>query len=124
MSDNEFRDTVVALAADLMFASRIRGAAEAAGRELVLVRRAAELAPTVERVGARLVLVDLDGRSGDPVAAIAALKANATTAGVPVVAFGSHVAKDLLESARDAGAERVLARSAFVQRLGALMAGG
>jgi hypothetical protein len=41
---------------------------------------------------------------------------------VPVVAFASHVRADLIAEARAAGADRVLARSAFVAELPALVA--
>ena len=39
-----------------------------------------------------------------------------------VVGFGSHVDRDLLDAARSAGCDEVLARSAFFGRLGDLLA--
>jgi hypothetical protein len=36
---------------------------------------------------------------------------------VPTVGFGSHVDRELLEAARAAGCDQVLARSAFFSRL-------
>jgi hypothetical protein len=42
-------------------------------------------------------------------------------AGVPVIAFGAHVQGAALVAARAAGADRVLARSAFVNALPGLL---
>lgn len=112
----------VALAADLMFASRIRGAAQAAGRDVKLATGEAALEDAV-RAGAPLVLLDL-GRRGDMPALIRRLKADPATASVTVVAFGSHVDAVALTAARAAGADRVMARSAFVKALPGLLAGG
>jgi len=40
---------------------------------------------------------------------------------IPVVAFGPHVATEALAAAREAGADRVLARGAFGHRLGEIL---
>lgn len=113
----------VALVADLMFASRIRGAAAAAGVEVATVSRADRLLDEVRRLRPRLVLVDLDARGMDAADLIRRLKADPETAGARVIAFGPHVEGDALVAARGAGADRVLARSAFVRDLPALLRG-
>lgn len=106
--------TIAALVADLMFASRVRGAAPGA----TTVHTADALESTIGP-GTRLVLVDLHARG-----ALEAIEA-VRTAGTPatIVAFGSHVETDALQAARAAGADRVLARSAFVRELPALVRG-
>lgn len=109
----------MALAADLMFASRIRGAAQAVGREVKLATGEASLVAAVH-AGASLVLLDL-GRRGDMPALIRRLKEDPATAAATVVAFGSHVDADALTAARAAGADRVMARSAFVKVLPELL---
>jgi CheY-like chemotaxis protein len=114
------RDYVLAWAADLMAAARIRGAAQAGGTELRLVRGADELLATAAADPPRLVVVDLEAR-GDPAGAIARLKADAATAALPVVAYAPHVREDAIRAARAAGAERVLARGAFVRDLSAIL---
>jgi CheY-like chemotaxis protein len=115
---------VIALAADLMFTARIQGAARAVGAVVQVVGTAEALVARVQAAPPRRVLVDLDARRTDPVAAIAALKADPATRGVPVVAFVSHVRTEAIEAARAAGADQVLARSAFVKVLPDLLAGG
>lgn len=111
----------VALVPDLLFASRIRGAAAAAGVEVLTVGSADRLIEEVRRLRPRLVLVDLEARHSDATELIARLRADPETAGVEIVAFGPHVNRERLQAARDAGASRVLARSAFVRELPPLL---
>jgi DNA-binding NarL/FixJ family response regulator len=68
---------------------------------------------------AMLLIVDLDAER-DPVEAI---RTAAAVAPRPrIVAFVSHVRADLVAAARAAGADEVMARSAFVQRLEPMLA--
>lgn len=103
---------IAALVADLMFASRIRGPAPGA--------RTAHNADGLLKVlgpATRLVLIDLHSRGA--IQAIPAAREAAPTA--TIVAFGSHVETETLQAAREAGADRVMARSAFVRELPALV---
>lgn len=113
----------VALVADLMFASRVRGAATAAGVEARTVSRADALLEEARRRRPRVVLLDLEARGVDVAALVARLRADPVTSGVPIIAFGSHVNREALQGARDAGVDRVLARSAFVRELPELLRG-
>ncbi len=106
-------------AADLFWATRIKGTAEALGI-------AARPARTVEMLEARLadspvkaLVVDLDALQ-TAVELIQHLRGpNATPPqrAVRVLAFGPHVATEAFEAARLAGADRVLARGAFARHL-------
>lgn len=107
---------VVALT-DLLFGARIRAAAQANGVEVVVHRTPAELIGAAVERAPRRVLIDLDARAYDSVDVIRSLKGDARTRGIDVVAFVSHVREDAIRAARDAGADRVLARSAFVRQL-------
>lgn len=106
--------SVVALAADLIFAARIRGAAP----HVVLARDPADLLAKVEELHPRLVVVDMDRRGLQVADVVTRLK----QAGVEVLCYVSHVREDLIAEARSAGADRVLARGAFAQRMGELLA--
>jgi hypothetical protein len=98
--------TVAAYVVDLMDRSKVSSAAVAAGIDVAFVRSAAALADKVAEGGVQTVVVDLSRSDGiDAVARVAG-----TTR---VVAYGSHVDTELLESAARAGAEPVLARSTF-----------
>ncbi|HUF88833.1 MAG TPA: response regulator [Gemmatimonadota bacterium] len=106
---------VHALLDDLFFRTRIEATAEAAGVRLIVSRTPAELADRIEESGGAAVLVDLGLGAADPAEAIRALKRRPDPPAV--VAWGSHVDADALNEARAAGADRVLARSAFTRRL-------
>lgn len=113
--------------ADLIFTTRIRAEASAAGATVGVARTLELLRSKLESIGdassgaaaLRLVIVDLDAPD-----AIEAVRTAAAHASRPrVVAFVSHVRGDLAAAAREAGAGEVLARSAFVGRLPALVSG-
>jgi hypothetical protein len=106
---------VLVLADDLMFLSRVREAARGLDLEVKALRQ-----PPPEGAGApeaRLALVDLD-RFGDP-GTLAKLRS--AIGERPLVGFVSHVHADRARQAREAGITRVLARSAFVQELPAIL---
>lgn len=108
---------IVAVIDDLIFRSRIHAAAESAGAALTVLPSTADAA-ALRDAAPSLVLVDL----GAP-AAIDRIRDLRALPGPPatIVAFVSHVRADLIVAAREAGADRVLARSAFVAELPALM---
>ncbi len=106
---------IVSLGDDLMFYSRIRAEAEAAGTKAWQAR---DLAGLAERLGSGqigLVLLDLDLMDSREVV-------EACGASVPVVAYGPHVHAERLRQAREAGCARVLPRSAFVKELAEIVA--
>jgi CheY-like chemotaxis protein len=111
---------IVAIVDDLLFGSKIRAATEAAGRRVTFVRQGGHVEDAIRAAGVSLVIVDL-ARVG----AADAIRAARAVDGprIPIVAFASHVRADLIAEARAAGADRVLARSAFVAELPTLVAG-
>ena len=64
-----------------------------------------------------LVIFDLNSARTDPLATVAAMRADAALAAIPTVGFVSHVQTELIDAARSAGVGEVLARSAFTARL-------
>jgi CheY-like chemotaxis protein len=112
---------VVVLEDDLMFLSRVREAARAGAVELEVVRGKAALLDACRAQAPALLLANLDSPRLGAAEAIRALKAEPGLAGVQVVGFLSHVRADLAMAAREAGCDRVLARSGFVQELPRLL---
>jgi hypothetical protein len=104
---------VIVLIDDLMFLSRVREAARGLDLEVKALRQP----PTEAVPETRLVVVDLD-RFGDP-AVLARVRE--VYGDRLLVGFVSHVHADRARQAREAGCTRVLARSAFVQELPALL---
>ena len=109
---------VVAFVDDLMFLSRIR---EAASRQQVEVQSARKVEQLLSAcvAGARLGILDLDSPRLDTAGALAALQKD--HAGLDVVGFFSHIDVENARRAQAAGCGRVLPRSAFVQKLDALL---
>jgi CheY-like chemotaxis protein len=101
---------------DLFFLAKIREAARQSGLELrvALPETAAE---DLAQVQPRVVILDLNHRSGRAIQVLQAIKEDVRTRSVPVLGFLSHVQGDLAAQARDAGCDSVMARSAFSQRL-------
>ena len=98
---------VVAYVPDLMDRSRMAGAAD-----VTFVDRPAALGAAAAEKSADVVVVDLT-RPG-VLEAIASLP-------MRVIGFANHTERDLMQSARIAGCETVLARSAFFSRLSELL---
>ena len=112
--DDRSDNVVAAVVADLMFVSRLRGLAKAAGAELRVVKAPTALAG-VE--ASRVVLdLNLDG-------ALDAGVAWAAATGRPVAGFASHVDTATIRAARAAGVDPVVPRSRVPEVLGAWMRG-
>jgi hypothetical protein len=100
---------VIAVAPELMLASRIETALTAAGHE-VTVSGSLEAA---EPAGAELLVVDLDTQ--DPKAAAGA--------GIPVLGFYSHTSPEIREAAEAAGIRVAVPRSRLVREMPELVSG-
>jgi DNA-binding NarL/FixJ family response regulator len=112
---------VLAAVDDLLFSSKIRATAKQAGVELTFARSPQEVLDQARALKPALVIFDLNSGKTDPVATIAAFKADAALRASRVLAFASHVHTELIASARDAGADQVLPRSAFAAQLAEIL---
>lgn len=111
----------IAIVSDLIFASRITGTAATAGVACTVVRTKQELERALAAESPALVLVDMNAEGLVVDAAITAVKTHYP--GSRVVAFFSHVHTELKCRAETAGANEVLPRSVFVERLSDLLSG-
>ncbi len=112
--------TVVVLADDLFWKTKIDHAAKSAQAPAVFISDPGELVTSAEIGKTALVLVDLAMRLA-PFAAIASLKNGAKTKGIYVVGWYEHVRKDLEKKGTEAGCDEVMPRSAFSQKLADLI---
>jgi CheY-like chemotaxis protein len=113
---------ILVVADDLLFRSKISTTAKSLG---VVVRAATTPEAAVERAREdrpTLVLIDLDGQRPQPFAVLEEFSRDATLQTLPTVGFVSHVHADLVQRARALGIGTVLARSAFVAQLPAILA--
>jgi len=110
----------IAIVSDLIFSTKISSTASSLGVNVRTVRRPETLEEVLKEPPA-LAIVDLEAESLDALEAIRSM--HAVRPRPRIVAFAAHVEKDLIQAAREAGADEVLARSAFVHRLPALLSG-
>ena len=101
---------VLFLCPNLMFASRVSGAANTLKIPLQVLSNPGELASKLT-AETQLVIVDL-GQSGLDVPQIVALVRDKSPS-AKIVAFGSHVHVESLAAARAAGCDEVLPNSQF-----------
>ena len=107
---------IVAVLQDMIFMVRISDAAKRAG---VIVEFVKTLEETRQRAtGAAAVILDLDYA---PPALIVGMKSAAETRQIPLIGYVSHVATEVIKRAKESGCDTVMARSAFVQKLEAMM---
>src|SRR5688572_28960848 len=110
---------IAAIVTDLIFSTKITSTASAVGSAVKIVRSLDKLA---DRLAARidsLVIIDLDAESIDVLEAIRLCRAAAQPP--RTIAYVSHVRAELIEAARSAGVDEVMARSAFVAKLPSLL---
>jgi hypothetical protein len=98
-------ETVIVLADDLIWATRLIGQLRTLGATPVRAGTAGAFADALTGAAATRAVVDLTARAYDGIAATAA----AAAAGLRVLCVGQHDDRALREAARTAGAERVLA---------------
>lgn len=108
---------VLAAVEDLFFVVKINDLAKRAGLEVEFLKSEDELLVQTEQQQPLMVIVDLNNNKLEPVGLIAKLKGAAATRGVSVIGFVSHVQAELKQQAQEAGANMVMARSAFSSNL-------
>lgn len=112
--------SILVVVEDLIFLSKIQHTAQGLSVAIEPVELA-KLPQKLRQAPSAMVILDLNHRSGKAVEAVRALKADAATSGVHVLAFLSHVQGDLARAAREARCDQVLARSAFSEQLPELL---
>jgi PleD family two-component response regulator len=114
---------VIAAVEDLLFRSKISETASSLGIEAAFPRNPRRLLEALRESPPDLLILDLNSTRFEPLALLQTMKSEEATEDVPTVGFLSHVQKDLAVAARDAGCDRVVARSAFTKDLPRILAG-
>lgn len=113
---------ILAILDDLMFTSKIKSAAAHLGVPISFARTADAALAGMRTSPPKLVILDLNNPRTDPLGTVGKMKADPLLSSVPIVGFASHVQTDVIEAARKAGVDDVLARSAFTQHLPEILA--
>jgi len=115
--------TVLAAVEDLLFRSKISETASQLGIEASFPRSPKKLLNAVRESPPDLLVLDLNSTRFEPLALLGSIKSEETTRDVSTLGFLSHVQKDLAVAAREAGCDRIVARSAFSRDLPKILAG-
>lgn len=107
---------------DLMFSVKISAAAKAAQADVRFERAPLAVLPRIQDERPSLVIFDLNSSRLQPIPTIAAMKADPALRDTRTLGYASHVQVDAITAAREAGCDEVLARSAFSNRLAAILA--
>lgn len=112
---------IVYCCADLIFATKVRSTCDALGVTSRPARNAEMLQKRLDRVddgkandAVALLLIDLD--KGEPALELIS-QARSHDAGLSIIAWGPHIAVDLLNAAGQAGASEVMTRGSFTAKL-------
>jgi len=114
---------VLAAVEDLLFKSKISETASTLGIEASYPRNPRRLLEALRESPPDLLVLDLNSARFKPLPLLRSVRSDEATRDVPTVGFLSHVQKDLAVAAREAGCDRVVARSAFTRDLPQILAG-
>ena len=114
---------VLAAVEDLLFKSKVSETASTLGIEASFPRNPKRLLEALRESPPDLLVLDLNSARFEPLALLKSVKSDEATRDVPTVGFLSHVQKDLAVAAREAGCDRIVARSAFTRDLPQILAG-
>ena len=110
---------ILLLTDDLMFSIQIRDVAKQLGVEIQSAKNPEKFNELINDSKLKRMIVDLHCKKLDPNKCIHELKK--TNPQIEVVAFFSHVETESAIQAKAAGADQVMARSRFVQKLAELL---
>jgi CheY-like chemotaxis protein len=109
---------IVLLSNDLMVVSHVQSAAAKIGATVRMAATAADAVRSCTRDAAHALLIDL-AMPGMDLEFVRALKATADSP--HIIAFGPHVHKERLATARAAGCDRVISRGEFFSAIDAIL---
>ena len=110
--------SIAAYVTDLIFASKITAVATHVGANVRVVRSLEAMRDATD--GAVGVIIDLNAQAGFACAELVRELKQRHPA-TPIVCFAAHVQTELIQAAREAGGDQVLARQAFTAKLPAIL---
>jgi PleD family two-component response regulator len=114
---------VLAAVEDLLFKSKISETSSQLGIEAAFPRSPKKLLDALRESPPDLLVLDLNSFRFEPLALLREVKSDEATRDIPTMGYLSHVQKDLAVAAREAGCDRILARSAFTRDLPKILVG-
>jgi PleD family two-component response regulator len=108
---------ILAVVEDLLFTVKISDAAKRAGLEVEFVKSERDVLEKAAAEKPLLIILDLNFSAVQPLKLISKVKSNGDMKQISVIGYLSHVQGELKQQAQEAGANIVMARSAFSQNL-------
>jgi CheY-like chemotaxis protein len=108
---------ILAVLDDLMFTSKIKTAAKQLGATVGFARSASDALGQMRTSAPSLLVLDLNCARADPLGLVSSMKQYPALAAIPTLGYVSHVQTQVIEAARQAGVDEILARSAFSDQL-------
>jgi PleD family two-component response regulator len=108
---------ILAVVEYLLFTVKISDAAKRAGLDVEFVKSERDVIDKVTHEKPLLVILDLNFTAVQPLKLISKLKGDGEMKQISVIGYLSHVQGELKQQAQEAGANIVMARSAFSQNL-------
>jgi PleD family two-component response regulator len=114
---NQGRKKILAVVEDLMFTVKISDAAKRAGLDVEFVKSERDVMEKAAHEKPLLIILDLNFEAVQPLQLISKMKSDGEMKQISVIGYLSHVQGELKQQAQEAGANIVMARSAFSQNL-------
>ena len=114
---NHGKKKILAVVEDLLFTVKISDAAKRAGLEVEFLKSERDVIEKATHEKPLLIILDLNFNAVQPLKLISKVKSNGEMKQISVIGYLSHVQGELKQQAQDAGANIVMARSAFSQNL-------
>ena len=108
---------ILAVVDDLLFTVKINDAAKRVGLEVEFLKSERDVLDKSAHEKPLLIIIDLNNNSVEPLELISKLKAHGDLKKISLIGYLSHVQGELKQKAHEAGANIVMARSAFSQNL-------
>ena len=108
---------ILAVVEDLMFTVKISDAAKRAGLDVEFVKSERDVMEKAAQEKPLLIILDLNFEAVQPLQLISKMKSDGEMKQISVIGYLSHVQGELKQQAQEAGANIVMARSAFSQNL-------
>ena len=108
---------ILAVVEDLLFTVKIADAVKRAGLEVEFVKSERDVLEKAASEKPLLIILDLNFGAVQPLKLITKLKGNSEIKQISLIGYLSHVQGELKQQAQEAGANIVMARSAFSQNL-------
>lgn len=108
---------ILAVVEDLLFTVKISDAAKRSGLDVEFLKSERDVMEKATQEKPLLIILDLNFSAVQPLKLISKLKGNGDLKQISVIGYLSHVQGELKQQAQEAGANIVMARSAFSQNL-------